>query len=247
MSRFSIDTAAYDALDAARQLDRFSVDLPGEARRWLDRLTELRANPPAEAPRNQVAELIVDAAKPAEVDRALARAVSQHLRIGQQRLAQQIAGQRMLDALLADGDRVHAELAATANPIIERLHHAALLDETVAELARARRVDDAHALATASADVDELNDLFTIRNSYLTAPGSQWSTGWHSCAIWSNPWAIGHVAENGGSTWDRWRAVIRAGGRLGYLSHAEAVAASQAHEPSGMTAPIDPRRSTFAG
>lgn len=212
----------------------------------MTKLNELRTQPPEEPPRNQVAQLYADSATSAAIDKALAAALSANLRAGQARFAQQILGRRCLDEILADAPRIHTELSATANEIIARLHEAAQITETVAELVKARRVDAAHSLAVAESDVSELHDLFELRNRFLTPPGSQWSTGWYDCSVWSNPWEInqGHVAENDGTKWGFWRAKIRAGGKLWFATHQEAVAASREHEPSDMIKPIDPRRTS---
>lgn len=245
-------TAPLDAIEAARKLDGFGIELPDAAAKWLEKLQELRAHPPEEAPRNKTAELIADSATPAAIDKALAYAVSANLRSGQHRVAQGIVGRRMLEALIADRSRIHAELAVTANETIERLHTAALIDETVAELVKSRRVDAAHTLATAESDVAELHDLFELRNRFLTPPGSHWSRGWWDASTWQNPWDVagGAVADHDGTRWGHWRAVIRANGRLWFVPYEVATAASQEHEPAdNMVKPIDPRRSgsVFAG
>ena len=242
------DTSARDSTEAARALDGFGIELPPEAVKWLDKLHSLRAEPPVEAPRNAVAELFADSAKPADIDKTLAYNATQNLRSGQHRHAQQIVGRRCLDALLADQDRLHAELAVHADAIIGRLHEAAGLDESITDLTRARRTEEAHLLACAASDAAELHDLYQVRNLYLTATGSKWLTGWYTCQIWSNPWDFNHIAENDGSRWGTQRATIRAGGKLRYVPFEVATAASTKHEP-GITPPvIDPRRTgaTFA-
>jgi len=240
-------TAVRHALDATNQLDGFGIELPTDAARWLTKLTELRANPPVEPPPNQVAELIADGAKASEVDKAIAVRLGAHLRAGQHTRATQIIGGRLLDAILNDAHRIHTELSTTADGIIERLHRAALINETIIELTRARRTDEAHALAVAESDVIELDDLCKLRNNVLTAPGARWSTGWWDASIWSNPWAITHPIVDGGSRWDLWRANIRAGGRLWFATHEQATTASAAHEPADMLPPINPRRGASSG
>lgn len=174
----------------------------------------------------------------------MAHAVSAHLRAGQHRHAQQLCGQRCLAAILDDAPRIHTELAATASEIVERLHTAALIYETVADLVKARRVDNAHTLAVAESDVAELDDLYKSATNTSRHANHVGAQGWCDCSIWSNPWDIfaGHVAENDGSRWGHWRAVIRSGGKLWYPSHEQATAASREHEHADMTKPIDPRR-----
>ena len=237
-------TAARNAIDASNQLDGFGITLGADAAKWLTKLLELRANPPVEPPANEVAELIAGSASATAIDRALAQKLGAALRAGQHMRATQIVGGRVLDAILGDRDRVHAELSTTATGIIERLHRAALIDASIIELTRARRTDEAHALAVAESDTAELSDLYQVRNNVLTTPGARWSTGWWDCAIWQTPWdtAIGHVSETDGSKWGLWRATIRAGGRLWYPTHEQATTASQAHEPADMLPPINPRR-----
>ncbi len=244
------DTSAMDAIDTARQLDQFGIELPTDAARWLEKLHELRASPPNEAPHNEIATLIAASAKLAAIDEAIAYRLGQNLRTGQHRHAQQIVGRRCLDAILDDRDRLHTELAVTANQLIGRLHQAALIDESVTDLTRQRRVDEAHMLAVAESDVAELSDLFKLRSAYLTPRQSRWLTGWYSCEVWSNPWAFGHIASNDGSKWGTWRATIRAGGELWFVPFEVAAAASTENEPADMIPPIDPRRRTgrmFAG
>jgi hypothetical protein len=82
------DTSARDSTEAARALDGFGLALPDDATPWLDKLADLRANPPVEAQRNAVAELFADSAKAADIDKALAYNVTQNLRSGQHRHAQ---------------------------------------------------------------------------------------------------------------------------------------------------------------
>lgn len=224
------DTSARDAIDAAHALDGFGVELPPEATRWLNKLNELRANPPAETPRNRVAELIADSAKPAEVDRALAYSVSQNLRAGQHRLAQQIVGARMLDEVMRDRDRLHRELKVTADDLIGRLHEAATITETVIELTRERRTDEAHLVATIESDVGELRALYDLRDNYLTPAHARWDAGQWSCRYFANPWHVRHPAPGGSGQWDHWKAYIKAGAELWYPSFEEAAEAVNAHQ-----------------
>ena len=191
-------TAARNALDAANQLDAFGVELGADAAKWLTKLLELRANPPVEPGANEAAELIAGSGSATAIDRALAQKLASHLRAGQHVRACQIVAARILDAILDDSPRIHSELAITATGIIERLHRSALIDEDIVTLTRARRTDEAHALATAESDVIELSDQYQVRNNVLTAPGARWSTGWWDCSIWQTPWdtSVGHISEN---------------------------------------------------
>ncbi len=240
-------TAIRHTIAATDQLDGFGIELGADAARWLKKLTELRADQPEEAPPDQVAELIANSAKPAEIDKAVAYKAGQQIRIGQHLAARQIVACRTLDAILDDRDRIHNELAAHANRSITRLHQAAALTESIIELTKARKTEEAHLLATATADAEDLKQLFHTRDTYLTPLGMQWSTGWWSCAHFQNPWEIDHPSPQGDNTlWDQWRAKIQRGGRLWYPTIEEAHAASQPHEPKDVLPPIDPRRSTVA-
>lgn len=235
---------SYDAIACADALDRFDAKIPKDARRWLDRLTVLRRSKPIKPPFDAVAQLIAAAAEPADVDRALAEHATAHHRADQHGLAETLCGQRFLAAVLADRDALHRQLAVHAEPLIERLHYAAEIRESVSDLTLQRRTDDAHAVVAADADAEMLRQLFHIRDSWLTSrPGPQrWSTGWWDCRRWSNPWEIGAVGAHDGSTWGEWRAKIRAGGRLAFWTWEQATAASREHEPNMLATPIEPIR-----
>jgi hypothetical protein len=234
--------SAFEAIDAAHAFNHFGLDLPEDASHWVQRLTELRANRPEAPPRNAVATLIVDEAQAADIDQAIAAHLGNSHRVQQHSEAESIAGQRALTAIRADRDRLHSELRFTADQIIERLHQAAAIDESITDLTRARRVDEAHVLACANSDAVEPRDAYQLRDNYLTPPGSHWSTGWWDCGWYSNPWDIGNGnADHDRTLWGALRANIRAGGRLWFPTLEEAHAASEAHEPN-MTTPIDARR-----
>lgn len=162
--------------------------------------------------------------------------LGQRLRIGQHTIAQQICGHRVLAAILADRSRLHAELATTAEALIARLRTAAAIDKTIVELTRERRVDGAHALATVESDYAELGSLYQLRDAFLTPRGvnANWSTGWHSCARFENPWEITDASTplRDRSQWNAWRAAIRGGGKLWYPTITEAREASRPHEPN---------------
>jgi hypothetical protein len=240
------DDFSYEARSCVQRLARFDVALPGDAARWHTRLLELMASTPQAPEPNVVAELIVDGASETAVNKAIAAHLAQHHRTQQHHHAEQIAGRRVLAAVMADRDRLHTELAATAAELINRLHAAAALDDDVAALARAGRHNDASLLANAPADAQTLSDLFQFRDWYLTPSWEHWSTGWWSCENFENPWDARHIGTvTGGDVglWPNWRAAIRAGARLWFVPVEQAVAASQTHEPNAVK-PIDPRRST---
>lgn len=245
------DLAGYEAGNGCRALDEFGITLNADVHRWLQRLNELKANPPQPLPHNAVAELVADAAKPAVIDAAVAAHVGQNHRIIQHDVALNISGRRVLDALLADRDRIHATLAVIANEVIDRLHRAAAVDESITELAKQRRNDEATVLACIDSDAETLRRLFVIRDEYLTPASEKWSTGWWSCATYSNPWDVKNPSPREETVWELFRAEIRAGGQLWFPTIEEARAASQVREPrtnDSVLPPIDPRRhATFIG
>jgi hypothetical protein len=246
------DLASYEAGNAARSLNEFDIKLNADTDRCLRRLNDLKANPPQPLPHNAVAELVADAAKPAVIGAAVAAHVGQNHRIIQHDVALNISGRRVLDALLADRDRIHAALAVIANEVIDRLHRAAAVDESIAELAKQRRNDEATVLACIDSDAETLRRLFVIRDEYLTPASEKWSTGWWSCATYSNPWELKNSSPREETVWEVIRAEIRAGGQLWFPTIAEARAASQAREPrpsDSLLPPIDPyhRTATFTG
>ena len=245
------DLAGYEAQNAARSLDEFGIKLNTDADRCLQRLNDLKANPPTPLPHNAVAGLVADAAKPAVIDAAVAAHIGHNHRIIQHDVAINIVGQRVLDAILGDRDRLHAELALIANEVIDRLHRAAAVDESITELAKQRRNDEATVLASIDADAEQLRRLFVVRDEYLTPASEKWSTGWWSCATYSNPWDVKNPSPREETVWEVWRAEIRAGGQLWFPTIAEARAASQAREPrpsDSVVAPMNPyRTATFTG
>lgn len=245
------DLAGYEAGNGCRALDEFGITLSADTDRWFQRLNELKANPPKPLPHNAVAELVADAAKPAVIDAAVAAHVGQNHRIMAHDIAVNIVGRRVLDALLADRDRIHAALAVIANEAIDRLHRAAALEQSISELTRQRRSDEAHLLACADTDAETLRRLFVIRDEYLTPASEKWSTGWWNCATYSNPWDVKNPSPREETVWEVFRAEIRAGGQLWFPTIEEARAASQAREPrpaDSLLPPVDPRRhATFIG
>lgn len=150
------DDPALEALDAARSLEGFGIELPQPAAEWVTKLAELRQQRPQPLPTHHVAGLIADSVDEAVIDRAVASHVGHHFRVQQHAQAERICGQRALAAILADRDRIHDELRTTAEALIDRLHRAAAIDEDIRELTRQRRTDEAHLLATADADIAEL-------------------------------------------------------------------------------------------
>ena len=242
------DLASYEAGNAARSLNEFDIKLNADTDRCLRRLNELKANPPQPLPHNAVAELVADAAKPAVIDAAIAAQIGQNHRIMAHDTALNIVGQRVLDAIMADSDRLHAALKVTAADAIDRLHQAAAIDETITELTKQRRTSEAHILACIDSDAETLRSLYYIRDEYLTPASEQWLTGWWNCGQFSNPWDIKHPHPKDETVWGLWRAQIHSGGRLWFPTIEEARAASQPHEPraqDSVLAPIDPRRSAI--
>lgn len=239
-----IDQPAFEASQAFRALDQLGIELSADTQRLAKRLNILRENPPQPAPFNRVAHLIADDAN----DKAISQAVIEHLGtnhlIQQTVLAADILGGRVLDAILDDAPRIHAELRVTADELIDRLHQAAALDLSVIELTKARRIDDAHLAATAESDAESLRTLYFVRDTYLTPPTARWCTGWHDCRTVKNPWDATYIGEHDETTWGTWQAAIRAGAQLWYPTVEEATAASQAHEPGDMLPPIDVHRSS---
>ena len=236
------DFAAYESGNATRALDGFGIDLPADAEQWVNRLNDLRQNPPEQPAHSLVAELIADAADPAVIDAAVAAQVGVGHRIQAHTVAQNIVGQRVLDAILADRNRIHSQLRTTADETIARLHRAAAIDENIVDLTRQRRTEDAHLVATADADAETLRSLFYVRDEYLTPPSTPWSTGWWDCGKFENPWDIKHPNPKDDSLFGVWRAEVAAGGRLWYPTIDEARAASQIREPAEVLPPIDPYR-----
>lgn len=247
------DTDAYDAAQCARRLHDFGIDLPPDAEAALARLNQLRDAPPPPPAHNAVAQLYADDAKPAAINAAIAERLGYQHRADQHKMAQNILGRRVLDAVMADRDRIHSELKAQADECITRIEFAAQLDETVLELTQQRRVNEAHALSVVESDCEVLRACYYVRNEWLTtSPGpNRWSTGWWSCETWANPWDVArnHVAENDGSRWGLWRATIRAGGKMVFWTHEQATAESRKHEPGNVLPPINPVRAgaTFVG
>lgn len=241
-----LDLAGYEALSAARAFDQFGIDLPDDAQRWVQRLQDLRENPPQQAPHNHVATLIADAAKASEIDKAIAYQAGQAHRIQQHAFSQNIVGARALESILADRDRLHDEIAITADEAIDRLHQAAALTENITDLTRQRRTDEAHLLACAASDAEDLRAAYYLRDHYLTPTGAKWETGWWSCAQVRNPWDVKHPNPEDSTQWAIWRATIRSGGQLWFPTWEQATAESRTHEPStteeAVTPPINPRR-----
>jgi hypothetical protein len=237
------DTSEWEARECAAQLGRFALKLPEPAAEALHRLTKLQANRPQQPPHNGVAEMLADAADAAVIDAAVADVVEFKHRNQQHLQAEQILGRRVLASVLEHRGTLHRELAHVAEPLIERLHRAASIDESIAELVKQNRMDDARLLSGIEADAAELMACFKFRDVYLTPPGAQWSTGIWSCQHFENPWDVGHIGTAIGgdlSLWGDWRAAIQAGAKLWFASIEEATAASSAHEPVDEPEPIDP-------
>lgn len=236
------DDNAFNASEAARAFNQLGIELSEEAQQWVQRLTDLRANKPQPAPHDAVAVLIADNAKASVIDAAIAHHVGQNHRIQQHARAENILGGRVLAAILDDRDRLHNELKAQAEPIIKRLHRAADITDSITDLVRAGRTDDAALVATIEPDAESLRMLYYVRDTYLTPPTAQWNTGWWSCQHWQNPWDIEHPAAHDDTLWGTYRASLNARGTLWFPTWEQATEASSAHEPGEMLAPINPVR-----
>lgn len=245
------DDNAFNASEAARAFHQLGIELSPEANDLVKRLQTLRANKPEPAPHDAVALLIADSAKDAVIDQAIAFHVGQNHRIQQHARAENILGARILAAILDDRDRLHNQLKAQAEPIIERLHRAADITDNITDLVRAQRTDDAALVATIEPDAESLRQLYFLRDRYTTPPTAQWSTGFWSCQHWQNPWDIEHPAAHDDTLWGTYRSSIRAGGQLWFPTWEQATEASSAHEPSEtMLPPFNPVRgsnSAFVG
>jgi hypothetical protein len=236
------DDFAREANDCAKRLAHFSIEPPTPAARWLARLHQLQQNPPLPAPHNGVAELLAapEAPDEADVDAAIMRHLSAHHRAQQHGTAEKLVGRKALDAVLASRDELHKQLAGIADEIIAKLHAAAEITETLGDLTRQRRIDDATIVAHADSDAEQLLALYMLRNQFLTPAGAQWSTGLWSCENWSNPWNLQNHTGTYMTIWGSWREGIRHGGRLWFATFEEATAESSAHEPVDEPEPIDP-------
>src|SRR4051812_12990279 len=113
-------TSSLDALDAAHALHHFGLELPSDAAHWVQRLTDLRSNRPQPVPHNAVATLIADDAQAADLDRAIAAHLGHNHRLQQHVEAENISGQRALNAILTARDELHRQLANIATDTIAR-------------------------------------------------------------------------------------------------------------------------------
>lgn len=244
------DNSAFNASEAVRVFDHLAIELSQEAQQWVQRLNDLRGNKPQPAAHDHVALLIADNAKPAAIDAAIAAHVGEAHRTQQHARAENVLGGRVLTAILDDRDRLHRELADRADTLIDKLHRAADITDNITDLVRAQRTDDAALVATIEPDAEQLRQLYYVRDTYLTPPTAQWSTGWWSCQHWAAPWSVEHPGAHDDTLWGTWRATIRAGGTLWFPTWEQATEASQAHEPTELLPPVNPVRgnnSTFVG
>lgn len=212
------------ARHALRDLEAVGVKLPKAVSAAVTVLDRIEAAPPTAPDPNAVATAIL-ADEPVDVITAL---VAEHLAHDhhrqQHRYALDTAGARVLGAILAEAGGIHQQLAAQADELIARIEAAAKINADVATLVRAGRTADAQVVATADADVAALQQLYSVRNTYL---GSATNVGGVEGGVWRDPDHAERHYHQAPTVFGSWAAIIRAGGELWFPTAEEAQAVAE--------------------
>lgn len=225
------------ARHALKDLTGVGVKLPKSVADAAAVLDRIEAEAPTEPAPNAVSEAILND-EPADVIDAL---IAQHLGYDhhqqQHMRAMDTAGARILTAILSEADDIHAQLATQAGKLIEDIHAAAEVNAPVDQLVRDGRTKDARLVATADANVAQLQTLYGLRNQYLARGVQATSVGDVEAGVWEDPELADHHHRQQPTTFGTWAIIIRAGGRLWFPTP------EQARE---VAAPIAERRAEAA-
>lgn len=215
----------YRSRTAVRELNGAGVKLPGavvDAVALLDRVSQFE--PP---PAPDVSDLILAGAKQSEISAA----VVQHLGAGhvQQAHSQavQVAGERVIGAILDNRSEIHAQLRERADQLITAITAAAKITEPLAALVRAGRTTDAELIAQKDVHCEQLDRLYQLRDQYLTPRRTAYGIGHFDCGRWKDPNVVAHHARPSGTLFESWAAGINAGGVLWYPDADEAQKSAQ--------------------
>ncbi|OCB52979.1 hypothetical protein A5722_25525 [Mycobacterium vulneris] len=142
--------------------------------------------------------------------------------------ARNIAGQRILAAIHAERDDLHAGLADLADDAISQLAAVAALDGASLEhLVSVGRHDDAQALVNARVVGAELHALYEIRDLYLTPGGpAEFRAGHFDCSQYRDPRVATRHHSSDLDVTDNYVHALRQGAELWYPTSEEALAAA---------------------
>ncbi|MGE3842415.1 MAG: hypothetical protein AB7I50_12590 [Vicinamibacterales bacterium] len=162
------------ARNAVNQLTARGIELPDSVAAAVAVLDRVQAAAPAPPKTTAVREAILAGADDSEIDRLLLADLA-HTRLRSEHTqAVVIAAERVLAAVMAERDNLHAALKVLAEHAIEQLDRVASFDgASLEELVRAGRHDDAKALAEVEVVGAELKALYEIRDTYLTPGGPE--------------------------------------------------------------------------
>jgi hypothetical protein len=138
------------------------------------------------------------------------------------------AATRVLGAIMEARDEIHDQLAELAEEAIRKLEAVeAIGDTSLDQLVRTGRHDEARLYADCEIIATELDQLYTLRDLYLTPGGGDAvRVGHFDASRWRNPTKVeNHL--HGGTLAENYLAGLGAGGALWYPSAEEAVDAAQ--------------------
>lgn len=214
----------YRARAALKDLAAHGVDWPGRVTAAVATLDRVEATPPTAPDHNAVARLIIDDADPDTIAAAVAEHVGAIHHAQQHRLAVDMAGQRVLAAILAERDDIHAQLKALADGLIAQITAAAAVSGTLPDLIRQGNTNEAKVLADAEPAAETLRQLYDLRNTLLVPAGLSTSVNGIEGGVWEDPGLADRHYHQAPSLFQSWAAIIRAGGVLWFPT------AEQAHE-----------------
>ena len=218
----------YEAKDAISEFGARNIDLPKRVTDAIAAMNRVAASKPTKPSPTEIREAIIAGAAQDELDRLLlADAVATKLASEWAQAHIDTAG-GVLSAIRRSVDELLPALRERAEAAIAKLTAVADLGEfRIDQLIRAGRVDDAKLAADAALTGAELDNLYGLRNRFLTRSGGrELIVNGVSCATWRDPDAAAAHAR-GATPTDQLIAGLKAGVPLYFPSPDEAIAAAQ--------------------
>ena len=222
------NTWVYEARDAVTEFGARDIDLPKQVVDAVAVMNRVGAAKPTKPSPTVIRERIIGGAAQDELDRLLlADATATRLASEWAQAHIDTAG-GVLSAIRRSVDELMPPLRERAEAAIAKLKAAADLGEIrVDQLVRAGRADDAKLAADAALTGAELDNLYGLRNRFLTrAGGRELIVNGVSCAVWKDPDAAAAHAR-GATPAEQFIAGLKAGVPLWFPSPEEAIAAAQ--------------------
>lgn len=230
MSEILRTIAADTARTTAAALISVGVKIPAEAQEQYDRLDRLDAERPVPVTQQDLIAAYLNEEPADAIEQKALRSATHRARNDAWTEAKIKVGQAASAALIANGNDIAAQLQATAEPLVEALRAAALIDTLdTTTLIRAGRDQEAALAARVDIHAGELEKLYALRDK-VTRGADYGQDHGHDCRRWTDPRAF--IAANelvapATTATEGFLRGIRAGAGLWFPLPAEAVKKAQ--------------------